>query len=536
MKYKIIILFANFAFFLSGPLYAAELYPTHPNGIGQCADQEYFGKIRNLWLQKKPIYYEWIKGVGSKSDGFSRNHPSELYDIQSETNNLLKYTEYCQDLYVLEELISLYLLALDSLVETEHYVFFYYPHSPRQSVQKLNKKHRMWLTRQEPVGEEVILVSSQFLYVVSEAINIITNIEQAKRTHTMQEFVLKFTPILLNHYKRWIFDKVGPFQVRGWGCKMKGKYVATGLNHFEFITKKLKRKLGDGDSPGFCNSVTDTDMWIIAGVSNLLAAYKKENQLAKIPLEDFERLIIYVKTGVQLLQSRISYSTLKNFDGKTVEGANFDLGAWDDHATYAYAGCSKEKYPALNSFFNIKRRKSGLGWDLSHARRFVHVFEALFKNKKLLHLEFPTEEIMEKLANQLLYSVFNRNFKKPLFSNFMDGSNGWYRVGYRGRIGFGYGPWDMSIAVLTGGYSLWARYNEDIAKLFCAIHKMLESNDPEIRQHVIAHYEQNIWRNYKRPNRGNLLDQENTYTQTVMIQFLPSLCKIDACKTSTTQS
>jgi hypothetical protein len=285
---------------------------------------------------------------------------------------------------------------------------------------------------------------------VSEAIFVITNIEQAKRTHTMQEFVRKFTPILLDHYKRWIFDEVGPFQVRGWGCTVKGKYVASGMNHFEFITKKLKRELGDSDSPGYCNSVTDTDMWIIAGVSNLLAAYKKENRLARIPSEDFERLIIYVKTGEKLLKSRITYSILKNFEGKTVEGANFGRGAWDDHPTYAYAGCNTEKYPAINSLSNIKWKRSGLGWDLSHARRFVHVFEALFRNKKLLNLEFPTEALMEKFANQLIYSTFNRDFKKPLFTNFMDGSNGWFRVGYRKRVGFGYGPWDMSIAVLTG--------------------------------------------------------------------------------------
>ena len=238
MKFTIIILFATLAFFWSSFLYAAE---PPPDGISQCGDQVYNGKIRNLWHKRKPLYYEWLKGVGGESNRFWKKHPWELYYIQSETNNLLKYSEYCRDFYILEELTSLYILALESLVETEQYVFSYYPNSPRRSVQKLNEKHRMWLDGQEPVGEEVILVSSQFLYLVSEAITVITNIEQAKRTPTMQEFVRKFTPILLDHYKRWIFDEVGPFQVRGWGVCGKREICRIRHESFEIHNEKAEK-------------------------------------------------------------------------------------------------------------------------------------------------------------------------------------------------------------------------------------------------------------------------------------------------------
>jgi len=169
-----------------------------------------------------------------------------------------------------------------------------------------------------------------------------------------------------------------------------------------------------------------------------------------------------------------------------------------------------------------------VGWDLSHARRFVHVFETLLRNKELLNLEFPTKTLMEKLANQLIYGTFNRDFKKPLFANFMDGTNGWFRVGYNGRIGYGYGPWDMSIAVLTGGYGFWAKYNKDVDAVFCSLQKMLESNDPDVRKHVIEHYEENYWLHYKRFRLFNFQDKENPNTQSVLIQFLPSLCNMRA--------
>lgn len=377
-----------------------------------------------------------------------------------------------------------------------------------------------------PLGRESILASSQFLYLVSDAITVITNIGQAERTSTMQEFVRKFIPILLDHYKRWIFDEIGPFQVRGWGCKVKGKYVTTGMNHFEFITKMLKRELGDCDSSGYCNGVTDTDMWIIAGVSNLLAASKKASQLVPIPPEDSERLFNYLAVGLELIKDRFTYKNLKDFEGKPVEGANFYIGVWDDHPEYAYTGYSEEGYP-----IGIEpQRKKGVGWDLSHARRFVHVFDALFRNKDLLNLEFPTEALMEKLANQLIYGVFNRDFKKPLFTNFMDGTNGWFRVGYNERIGFGYGHWDMSIAVLTGGYGFWAKYNKDVETVFCVLREMLESNDPDVRKHMTEHYEKNYWCNYERPLEFSFEDQENPNTQSVLIQFLPSLCNISDYK------
>ncbi len=144
----------------------------------------------------------------------------------------------------------------------------------------------------------------------------------------------KILPVVMSHYKRWIFNTPGPFQVRGWGCKHRGQYVKTGMNHMEFLIKKLNRELGDNHS--YCNAITDTDLWIIAGVTHLLAAHKKSPDLVLLSKEDKHKFSKYIHVGMDLIKSRVTYKNLKNFEGKSVRAANFDLGAWDEHPDYAW--------------------------------------------------------------------------------------------------------------------------------------------------------------------------------------------------------
>jgi len=394
----------------------------------------------------------------------------------------------------------------------------------------------MWVDKQRPVGEETILVSSQFLYLLLHTLSIISEIEREERTPIMNQALRKFVPLLMEHYNRWIFNVPGPFQVRGWGCRFNGKYVKSGMNHFEFLKMKLGKRLGDAESPAYCNAVQDLDMWIIAGVTNILAVCHRES--LSISSEQYKKMLNYLKIGIKLLESRFTYTELKNFDGEPVIGAIFDRGAFDEQPSYAFAGYDGEEHPGIFSVPKSSQRGLGVGWDLSHARRFVHVFYTLFEFSDILGLDFPTRDTIVKMGNQLVYGTFNRDFKKPLFTNFMDGTNGWYRVGYSGKTEYGHGPWDLSIAVLTGGYGLWSLYNPDVKKTFIAVIDMLKSNDPEIRKHVVEYYEKNardylqyywnqsVWRGYKRFDGIDFNDNCNLYTELVLIQFLPSICFI----------
>lgn len=165
-------------------------------------------------------------------------------------------------------------------------------------------------------------------------------------------------------------------------------------------------------------------------------------------------------------------------------------------------------------------RRFNVGWDISHAGRFVHVFNTLYKNREVTGTGFPDRKFMEELTNQFLYGVFNGDFKKPLFTNFMDGTNGWYRVGYNGRLGYGYSPWSMSFAALTGGYAFWMEYNNDIERLYYALLKMIISENPEIRRHVMEYYEKTHFYHYKKVRAFDFSNMENPNTKKIYDKIL----------------
>lgn len=478
-----------------------------------CSEKDHHDIIRWLWEKRKPVYINWVTE--------SSNNPYHLYNIQGETNNLLKYAALSKDNQIIEELVWLYSLSLKTLDETDRYAYYYLPGQSRRSIHKLNSKHKMWLDDTEPVGNENILASSQFLYVLSEATAIVSKLPHDKQTQMMKNSTQQFVSVLLDHYERWIFGRPGHFQVRGWGCKKNNKYVSSAMNHFNFLEKKSKKALGDNSSPKYCNAVTDTDLWIIAGVANLLAANRYDKDLVKISPKKYSALLRYITLGVKLLNHRFVNTELENFDGKKVTGALFDPGVWDDYHSYTYSGYCNENFP-LDTTLSKKMRGQGLGWDLSHARRYVHVFGALFQHRAALNLNFPSENIMKMLTNQFLYATFNRDFNRPLFANFMDGSNGWFRVRYASRPGFGYGPWDMSLSALEGGYCFWSLYNCDVKTVFQALFKMICSNDPVIKKHVNCHYEKNHWNKFTRPKNIDFNKMDNEGLQSVLIQFLPS--------------
>ena len=294
------------------------------------------------------------------------------------------------------------------------------------------------------------------------------------------------------------------------------------MNHLEFINKKIDKKLGNDKSPSYCNIVDDSDMWIIAGVANILNVYKKEEGLVPITPEEYRKLLSYVKISIGYWKVDSAIRNLEILKVPLLPVLYLMRVCGINMLTLRMQDTMDKTIRIFLQLQNIRVMASvGI---LSHARRFVHVFDALLKSKDILGLDFPTKELMSKMANQLVYGTFNRDFKKPLFTNFMDGTNGWFRIGYSGREGFGYGPSDLSIAVLEGGYGFWSRYNPDIQDVFVALMNMMKSNDPEIKKHVVEHYETNNWNHYKRTHDYDFKKSEDPNTQSVLIQLLPSLC------------
>jgi len=476
-------------------------------------------QIGDLWQKVNPELHHWAAGKGYISDGFNRSHPSELYDIQLHTANLLRYATQSNNISIFESLLKLYSDVFQTLKETDQYLFYYYPDSPRQSIHSLDKSYRMWLNVN---NFEMILSSSQFLYVVSEVLVFISRLDPSSRSTLMTDFATQAVSILKDHYLRWCFAEAGPFQVRGWGCKVDGMYVSGGLNHLEFLAKKRHGDLGDQTSPSYCNAVTDTDLWIVTGVANLLASFRSDADLVRMTRDDYRSYHEYLVAGLELVKQRLTFTDLQDFSLNKVHGVVFDSGSWNDSKDYRYLSYSSYLFPA--DFIQDQLLPPiETSWDISHSRRYVDVFISLVRDAEIIGLSFPKEPLLECFANQFIYKVFNGDFRYPLFNNFWNGDNGWYRVGYSKRQGYGYAPNDLSVASLTGGYAWFAPYNKDVGTLYSKLYTMIACDLKQDNQWLIDHFSGNRYKEYNRFKLQLFTDQTSMSKNLLLIDFLPTL-------------
>jgi hypothetical protein len=447
-----------------------------------------------------------------------KSYTSALYDTQIWTNLVLDYAFRSKNLELLDQLAALYTEPFRHLTHLDTYWFYSGNRTKGYNgyIQlELPSTSPMWV-KEVKMGQgnimlETILHSSQFLYLVSHAVNCFVSLPERSLTVNMKQFVEKSTSTVLNHYQRWIFagngstnlaDSIGIFQTKAWGCD-NGRY-----NHRQFIEKKMKREFGNAASPSYCNAIRDEDLWILCGAVELLAARKKKIDLFTMDGEQEKRYLDYFSIGSRLLEQRIEKTQLKDFNGRAVQGINVDPGAWNSHKDYRYAGFDGPDFPEtdparpnvpINSA--LYRLSDSLSWDISHARRFVQVFETLYRNRSVTRQPFPGKDVMEGLANQVAYGLFNGDFKKPLFKNFFDGSNGWYRVNYSNRKGFGYAPWDNSIEWLSSGMASWYLYQPDLDRVNKAVWTMIDSTNSTIKSFKSQHYEHAYYLDGQRKKR-----------------------------------
>lgn len=463
--------------------------------------------------QDKPSYVE-LKKVFAKSyqnleSAINGKSSARLYNIQLWTNNLLQAAFNQKDYGILDSLSRLYFEAYKQLQQPEYYVANL---GNTLDSFRLEGKYKMWLEQEKFIYEtdtinykrEVLLNSTQFAYVVSNAINFISQLPE--RTAYMDS-LLYYVPVLIkDHYERWIFGKEGSFQMQGWGC-INGRY-----NHVEYLTLKKKRFFG---KVSYCRAILDQDMWIMAGVIELLAAHKKNPEL--IPLADSleSNFYNYINSSISLIENRFVETTLIDFNGNLTVGTAFDLKSFIDHEDSFYANYTGENFPSEDDKKKIKK----IGWDISHMRRFVQIVSSIERNKEITGIHFSDSLLTAKISNQFIYGIFNGDYEKPLFANYFDGQNGWYRVGYHGE-GFGYGPSDLSDAGFTGGYLFWGKYNANIQKLSIAMWKYFNTTTPEI----VTHREQHYGRYYKNGERTpaiNYHDKNKASNLLFLLMYLP---------------
>jgi hypothetical protein len=159
--------------------------------------------------------------------------------------------------------------------------------------------------------------------------------------------------------------------------------------------------------------------------------------------------------------------------GKEYDCWMLDRTGWAGYRDYDYAGYGSEITKTSsdtdpNAMFRsdgtVKQSKKTLlkvGTDISHARRFNWFFETIKRFGKPFDVSI-SDEALEGWANNLAFRVSRGTLDDPHFTIFSDGTDGWYRVGYRGRKHFGYTQGDMDIHFVASSYGLFGVYNSRI--------------------------------------------------------------------------
>lgn len=393
-----------------------------------------------------------------------------LYNLQLYTAPMLKYATSFGDVALVERLSALYDRAFARLRVETKYMFYYLCRQgscPRQTDVTIPAT-RMWTDPPlsgSTARYESVLNSAQFAFAVARVIEFTAELPAAQRPPALVSFVRRWLPVILNeHYLRWTLGSPGVFQRTGWGCG-QGSFNAT-----DELKNLLARRYGTSALPaaqpyGHCNAVWDLDLWLVAGVGELLMANKADPALVPMGTALHAGLTNFFRLGDALMANRTVRTSLRDGAGVAVEGRLFDPGAMSTHQDYAYAGDLGSTFPGWlvkgGAPVRPPHRVPGVGWDNSHARRLVTVLDTMRRATIPLSVSYPSRADLVGFARQISWKVARRDGQGRTvgFNNFMDGSNGWYRVNYHGMgLGDGTPPGGLAPFVVGSGYGAWGAY------------------------------------------------------------------------------
>jgi hypothetical protein len=421
------------------------------------------------WRLEQPKLTESIQ------KNLAAGNPYVLYLVQQRTAPLLKYAGYYGDIELLEALAGVYKtsVAPELLVPQKAYVFAYAP-SPR-TVKDIQPT-RFWMTKpavDETAGVEHVLASSQFLYSNARLINDIVRLPAGMQSATMREYVFAMAPVLRDHATRWVLgrpNEPGIFQVAGWGCNRET------FTHQGFVTR-LKEKTLDTDlvkvsrttpfvrlneETPHCNAISDTDLWILALTVELLGADQAAPEQIRLTADERNQLHDYVRAGLALVDSRLQF-----YQESTGLEVGFDEGAWDQHPEYKYTGDTDVSFPGWNDTAQKQpvrqpTQAKGVGWDIGHASRWIYVFDTFVRHAAYFQARASDKQTVRGIAHRFARrSIVDVNGQTKV-RTFMDGANGWYRVNYSDRSGYGIEPFGLTQYVGTAGYAFWTQYEPSL--------------------------------------------------------------------------
>ena len=274
-----------------------------------------------------------------------------------------------------------------------------------------------WLQRVDARARvrECALCNSQFLHPAARLLRGITTLPDDQRTTAMRRFGAVYGPLMVReHLIRLAYEVEWDY----WGA---GHLPGTLVAIWATLARTERRS-----ERSYQHAMLDRDLWLIATAAELLGAHANDPELVALSATELARLRRLVRVGVRLFQSKRSlHHDAHDWRGRPVPTASYFDGDFDDHRDMAFAGYSGQTYPESGS----RTPPRDGSWDISHAYRIPVFLRSLYDNQKATGLAFPGPGDIALVINQYLYTVFHGDLAAPLFRNFFDGRDGWYRAG-----------------------------------------------------------------------------------------------------------
>ncbi|MCY1217454.1 hypothetical protein D9M68_264070 [compost metagenome] len=351
---------------------------------------------------------------------------------------------------------------------------------------------RAWVCRGGPecrnskwlLNSEVLLTSTQYLAFAS---TVARGLLADRGTQFSRNFVAMTADVAQEHLVRWSAPEV---------------------------RDKLRQRIGarpqdvqDGSSKFF---MTDKDLWqiaIYADFAGMMAVLPNR----MLPAGDPRLVAMKQHLGLllELFAARTTVQLVKGADGRETRVADIDAGysrLYFDNRYASYRGREKpvecKSDPARPGRYTVITHirpddfapVPDISWDFSHARRLVHVFEAIDRNRAALTRVFgidaaslPARETLAAIARQVRVRVWNQDRRHPLFSNYLSGANGWYRVNYDNGTGYcneGYPPFGLTDSFASGGYASWASLRD----LGMRVYELSQSLQEQDRRYIDTYF------------------------------------------------
>jgi len=325
------------------------------------------------------------------------------------------------------------------------------------------------------------LYNSQWLHPAAELLRFISLLPPRQRTPAMQSFAAQYTNfIVVDQLDRYLVQQRLPLP----GGTQTGGRIALWNRDMTGVKS---------ESP-WTTTFTDIDLWLMASAAEVLGANANDPALVPLTAPQSEMLRQTIATGSRFVESRRNdYPATKNFRGEQVGSVAYGNGDLTARRDWDYSGVTSEKLPTPAE----KQRLPDAGWDISHSYRFPVFMRALYENRKASGVDWPSYHELQLFTNQYVYRVFNGDYSRPLFHNYLDGSDGWYAVKSDG-VGSGYPPSRycdqhnrqrpcMTTAAIMGWGNI-AFANPDLAEVEQSLVKLALDPNPQAQQFRNRYY------------------------------------------------